>query len=378
MGGLEEGGQCATLAISVFASSLISSQQNDFQKKLIEAVNDANKAVYKQFLGNGGTTLSAIIFDENFNCWGANVGDSRIYTSFPNKRIKQLSFDDTIQAELLNLNRPINNSMPDFRRLFQYVGVGKDLDISSERNVFRIDVKKEFKYLILTSDGIHNIPSETLESLVINAESSYELTYRLITHAEWTGGLDNASIVVIPNQVVSTSHIDDEVVAGGIAFLTLQGWISILPPAIIKNLVDDDETVNRSQFRKSRRGTTKPSPISTSTKSRDVLERKSESTSIVSSYENMPGEPMNPLVGIDSSVSRTSKDERQKLSSEKEAGDSRRQKQDEFSEQSSADGEQSKVAPEPLQLDIGNELNEASQLDNQKAFNSSGKAFPEE
>jgi hypothetical protein len=82
---------------------------------------------------------------------------------------------------------------PEFRQLIQYVGMGKDL----EPHHLQLKPISETKLFLLTSDGVHNMPKDTFQQLITNAENVSAVVERLITHSEWIGGRDNATVVAI-------------------------------------------------------------------------------------------------------------------------------------------------------------------------------------
>lgn len=191
MGGMLNGGECSSLAISTFASTLIHSPATKISEKLEMAIYDANNAVFSCFQGEGGTTLSAVACSED-NDWAAiNVGDSRIYTLSSNGILKQLTTDDTLEMQLADLN--LSAPPPGFRQLVQYIGMGNGIQ---PRHV-ELTSLSEIKFIILTSDGAHNIPNDVFQLLITNAETSWNIAHRLAELSEWLGGRDNASIATL-------------------------------------------------------------------------------------------------------------------------------------------------------------------------------------
>ncbi|EGQ9293680.1 serine/threonine-protein phosphatase [Vibrio vulnificus] len=188
MGGMSDGSKCASLAISVFLSSCIRNRSMNIEDRIKKAVLEADKAVYAQYQGNGGSTLSAFIFDSDGNSISINVGDSRIYCQLKNGKFEQLSVDDTIAGQLKQqeVASSFNNN------LIQYIGMGSDI----EPHIIKLPNTSNIQKLLLTSDGVHYIPSQTLSSLVSQNISPIELSKRLIDVSNWCGGHDNATALV--------------------------------------------------------------------------------------------------------------------------------------------------------------------------------------
>lgn len=238
MGGMIGGEYSAKLALSVFTTSLIRSKDQKYPKKLEIAVHQANKAVFQHFSGDGGTTLSAVICDDEYECWAINVGDSRIYQVLTNGDINQLSTDDTIQAQLESLNRLDKNYPAEFRQLIQYVGMGQEL----EPTQFKVEFIPETNLILLTSDGIHSMPSDTFQQLTINSKDSAILIERLITHSEWIGGRDNATAIAMSiNKGLGISEVDG-ISSGKVELWSTSGSVEIWEPSTLNPVSQMKET----------------------------------------------------------------------------------------------------------------------------------------
>jgi PPM family protein phosphatase len=193
MGGMASGADCATLAISTFATYLARiNASSALTDKLRAAVKYANEAVYAAYQGKGGATLSAIVCDQKDEWAAINVGDSRIYHVFNNGIVEQLTIDDTLENQLANLNLP--SPAPEFRQLLQYVGMGEGV----EPRVINLQPSSEIKSLIITSDGAHSIPKDIFQAVIVHAETAKNTVERLIAISEWLGGKDNSTVAVLP------------------------------------------------------------------------------------------------------------------------------------------------------------------------------------
>jgi PPM family protein phosphatase len=231
MGGMTKGGYCANLALSIFATSLIRSEESDYAKKLETAAHDANDAVFREFSGDGGTTLSAVICNDTQDCWAINVGDSRIYQMLVDGKIEQLSVDDTIEGQLEALNRHEKARLPEFRHLVQYVGLGKDL----EPHHIQLKPLNDARLILLTSDGVHNMPQETFKQLIVNAQNSANIVKRLIEHSEWIGGNDNATVIAISTSKGFGVSETDDFVSGTVEIWGTGGKVEIWTPSVVLN-----------------------------------------------------------------------------------------------------------------------------------------------
>lgn len=191
MGGMVSGGDCANLAISTFAVSLVLSNAATITEKLKVAVNSANQAVYEGFQGRGGATLSAVACNEVSDWAAVNVGDSRIYRVLNSGIVEQITIDDTLEEQLADLKLP--SPPPEFKQLLQYVGMGEGIQ---PRHI-ELKISPDVKWFLITSDGAHGISKDVFQALVVHAKSPKEVVHRLNGLSEWLGGKDNSTVAVL-------------------------------------------------------------------------------------------------------------------------------------------------------------------------------------
>jgi serine/threonine protein phosphatase PrpC len=197
MGGMREGGNCAAMTMgTIVASLVVEQQQKPLSLRLKEAVLRADEEVYKRYQGEGGTTLSAVIFSHSKNPIGLNIGDSRIYQYLKKGSVTQISRDDSIAEQVkqiketntADLDNEISNS------LVQFVGFGEGL----QPHIIEAPIFSEQTSLLLSSDGTHTIEKKTFGNIIHFAPSTANVVERLICLSEWYGGKDNASVIFIP------------------------------------------------------------------------------------------------------------------------------------------------------------------------------------
>jgi len=203
---MEEGGECASLAIASFISFCIRNRNLNTKERLSNAVFNANIDVYNEYHGNAGATLSAFVIDSDGSFEAINVGDSRIYLVIE-KKLVQITIDDTITGQL---RQEYNHSQLS-NNLLQYIGMGDGI----EPHLLDIPPRSTISKMILTSDGVHCIDNKTLQNILMQNVSSTELAKRLINISKWCGGNDNASLLLLTNldsQLFHTEHINTGVV----------------------------------------------------------------------------------------------------------------------------------------------------------------------
>lgn len=186
MGGMEAGEICAATAIGAFFSSCIENAHVPVAQRLSLAAKEANDLVYKQYRQKGGSTLSALIIDDQRNITGINVGDSRIY-SFGCRGLTQLTVDDTIAGQL-HQDKEVSEQ---HKELVQFVGMGPEI----EPHIIQIDVSEQM--LCLATDGLHCIGKNAMQLLLQSANEPVVAAKRMVDVAKWFGGRDNISVAIV-------------------------------------------------------------------------------------------------------------------------------------------------------------------------------------
>lgn len=192
IGGMRDGSQCAALAIGAFVAELSQSSKQDASRParwLEQSINAANLAVFREYLGNGGSTLVAVILHGNGGVHWVSAGDSRIYKLSQNE-LTQLTVDDTIAGQLGKKGV----IPPEQSRILQFVGMGPEFSPHFGSEVWRHDDQ-----YVLTTDGVHYLSEsfEIFSRLVSQSEEIGFTAKRLIDLARWCGGPDNATVAVL-------------------------------------------------------------------------------------------------------------------------------------------------------------------------------------
>lgn len=183
MGGMESGAACATLAVAGLIDALANGPSSgSLSYSLEHAAHAANEAVYREFSGKGGATLSAIAWRANQDALTLNVGDSRIYHQREGSidELSRLTVDDTMSEAFGG----------EGKGLIQFIGLGKGLKP-------HVRIAQRSGVVIATTDGVHFIDPDFFGEVVRNASTPKSKADRMIALARWLGGPDNASIAVI-------------------------------------------------------------------------------------------------------------------------------------------------------------------------------------
>lgn len=197
MGGMTEGGECASQVIASFFITSIRFRDRPLAERVVLATQEANRVVNSTFNGKGGATLSAILFDSISGMMGVNVGDSRIYL-YKEHKLEQITIDDTIEGQLQKIAKdsPLRND------LLQFIGIGEGI----EPHVVEIPVSTEL--IILTSDGVHFLDQHVMQMVIQNSTEPLHAAKRLVEISKWCGGHDNASVVVVSPEAMQMEQQD--------------------------------------------------------------------------------------------------------------------------------------------------------------------------
>ena len=169
------------------------------ENRLREAIISANKAINsrgrenREFEGMG-TTCSVLSLSECGAMVG-HVGDSRVYR-VRKARIEQLTFDHSLQWEMIRLGR----ATPENVELFHPRNVitrclGPD-------PVVQVDIEGPFSveagdFFLLCSDGLTNHVSDTEIGQIVGSMPPTESSRLLINLANCRGGSDNSTVIVV-------------------------------------------------------------------------------------------------------------------------------------------------------------------------------------
>ncbi len=242
IGGMRDGANCASLAISSFLAALYARSQSssDVESWLGRAAADANSAVFDRYDGFGGSTLVALVVRGNQPTFWLSIGDSRVYRSNVHLRnLQQLSVDDTIAGQLqIGLRGELEQS-----QLLQFVGMGKHL----EPNIDRLAVEISGSVL-LTTDGVHflDAPDGVLGSVVNNAPDPGACVKRLVELAKWCGGPDNATAAMI--DLSPKSEAEQEVPSGCLEIWDAFGELQVIESAMSLAFDDRDQKISTRQY----------------------------------------------------------------------------------------------------------------------------------
>jgi len=203
MGGARAGNIASALATDAFMSYMGKyieefDSPNDVAAKMVDAVLDANKAVYEmsvqdeEFAGMG-TTLTAAVSTSDGEVV-VNIGDSRVY-HVTQRGITQITQDHSVVEDMImrgDLTRAEARRHPNKHLITRALGTSSD----EEPDVFFLKLEPG-EYILLCSDGLSNVvlDSEILFELQ-RGGGARESCENLVEMALTRGAPDNVTAVV--------------------------------------------------------------------------------------------------------------------------------------------------------------------------------------
>ena len=198
MGGLQAGDRAASIALSAFLATLTAGRDQTLPALLTAAILRANEAVFSEFRGDAGTTLSAVVLSPE-GSWAVHAGDSRIYSLAKDGALTLVSTDDTIQGAISAHQGDADEDSLD-NRLLQFVGIGESLN-PHLIELSNLDVSR----WLITTDGIHGMGRKVLEGLTQRMRDPSDLIRRMTFVADALNVGDNASAACINAQLPARS-----------------------------------------------------------------------------------------------------------------------------------------------------------------------------
>ena len=198
MGGHAAGDFASKYAISVvidfIRKSTIKSPVSLLKRALVYVSNELYKEAEKDRDKMGmGTTMVAAVFQDK-TLYVANIGDSRLYII--NDDIKQITMDHSLVEELIRngqLERNKGRNHPEKNIITRAMGSRDE----AMPDFFEIQLNDGDKVL-LCSDGLSNmVEDDEIRDIVIDSPDLEDTVSSLISRANYYGGNDNISVIII-------------------------------------------------------------------------------------------------------------------------------------------------------------------------------------
>jgi protein phosphatase len=212
------GGHAAGEVASEMAVQIVSRELSDLQQiagtgpreKVAESIRNANRAIYERTINESdkqgmGTTVSVLVVAGARWLIG-QVGDSRIYL-LRDGALTQLTKDHSYVQEQVDaglLTPEQARYHPYSNVITRCVGAGEEVEADTFTGEFRAgDV------FLVCSDGLTGmVDDRRLQQLLLSRASAGRIVDALIAEANYRGGLDNVTAVVV--QIIAAETGDDE------------------------------------------------------------------------------------------------------------------------------------------------------------------------
>jgi serine/threonine protein phosphatase PrpC len=206
MGGHQKGEVASSLAAQVSAHQImqdvflpfLSSNEQDGSRRpineaLIQAVQAANLAVYKEVPEAGTTLTIALVFGQNV--YVAHVGDSRAYI-LNQATLRQITQDHSLVARLVELGQATpEEALTHTHRnvLYRAIGQAGSLEVDTYLQPFPAG-----SCLLICSDGLWGMVSDDEIAGILTGAATPQLALeQLVAAANHNGGDDNITAILV-------------------------------------------------------------------------------------------------------------------------------------------------------------------------------------
>ena len=201
MGGCAGGEIASSSALNVFNKFLQRNLQDEKNVAfaLRKTISETNREIYymandSQDYKGMGTTLTAVYLENCHLAHVVQIGDSRLYR-YRDKKLLQITEDQTLVAHLLETGKISEDEAkvhPKKNLLLQAIGTERVV----QPEVAKLEIA-ENDILLLCSDGLTNMVSDTDIEKVFQEVKSDAWAENLIELALKNGGKDNISLIIL-------------------------------------------------------------------------------------------------------------------------------------------------------------------------------------
>uniref|UniRef100_UPI00405729EB Stp1/IreP family PP2C-type Ser/Thr phosphatase n=1 Tax=Agathobacter sp. TaxID=2021311 RepID=UPI00405729EB len=198
MGGHKAGDYASRYTVERVVASASRNAAKDPVKILRDAITKANEILVTESRedenkrGMGTTIVAATIMQNKM--YVANVGDSRLYVI--NNGIRQITWDHSYVEEMVRrgqMNPEEARNHSEKHVITRAVGADRIV----EPDFFEVELKKD-DIVLLCSDGLSNmVTDERIYSIVSGVSELQTVVKRLIDEANFNGGSDNITAVLV-------------------------------------------------------------------------------------------------------------------------------------------------------------------------------------
>ncbi len=207
MGGHNAGEFASRYAVETIVDEISLSFEKNPVMILGKAIEKANTYTRqkakedKKLMGMGTTVVIATCIGKYLEV--ANVGDSRLYVI--NDRIKQITVDHSLVEEMIRMggiDREAARNHPDKNIITRAIGARDTV----EADFFNLELNTG-DMVLLCSDGLTNmVDDDTIQHVLRKKVSLKERAEELVEIANYNGGKDNISVIIIEPLTDEVEH----------------------------------------------------------------------------------------------------------------------------------------------------------------------------
>jgi protein phosphatase len=211
MGGHAAGEVASEMAVQIVSrelQSLVELHSDEARTRVAESIRFANRAIYDRTIAESdkqgmGTTASLLLMSGSRYLIG-QVGDSRIYV-LRDGALKQITKDHSYVQEQVDagfLTAEQARYHPYSNVITRCVGAGEEV----EPDTYTGEVKAGDVYLV-ASDGLTGmVDDRRIQQLLLSRAKAGRVVDALIAEANYRGGLDNITAIVVQVHAVNASN----------------------------------------------------------------------------------------------------------------------------------------------------------------------------
>lgn len=203
IGGKKAGDVASNLAVDSVFNYFSMSDEIDYQQKIKDAIDYANKAVFDKAnsvpgLRGMATTMEVLFIKDNIAYWG-HVGDSRIYF-LSGDDLYCITKDHSLVQKLIDegyLTKDQAEKHPQRNVIMRAVGDDSLLEIDLDK--IKLDLTEPWKFFVCT-DGVSSVLTDEELSSILFEREIQKISERIIETVEFKGAPDNFSYIILSNE----------------------------------------------------------------------------------------------------------------------------------------------------------------------------------
>jgi serine/threonine protein phosphatase PrpC len=202
LGGNNAGEVASQLSVDTIYNNFKDSEQPDYQERIRESYEKANKAVFEKSVTDsefeGMSTTAEVLFLKDDKAYWGHIGDSRIYM-FSNNKLEQITKDHSFVQKLIDdgvLSTEEAFLHPNRNIITKALGEGGPVEV--DLNKMDINSGTEYFFFACTDGVSGTIENRELEE-IFKLSDIHIISRKITSLVEERGAPDNFSFVILSN-----------------------------------------------------------------------------------------------------------------------------------------------------------------------------------